>query len=58
MLRVTAVGPVPVDSIATLNDLAASRYDPESGLDLQVETPDGTPYRINLGGPDSRRPRR
>ena len=50
--RITAVGPVPVDSLDSLNRLAASRYDPDAGLDLQIEAADGTPFLLNIGGPD------
>ncbi|RUL88830.1 S1C family serine protease [Tautonia sociabilis] len=54
LLRITAVGPVPVTSMKALNELAASQYDPERGLQLQLEAIDGTPLMLTIGGPEPR----
>ena len=53
LLRITAVGPVPVTSLASLHELVAAQYDQEAGVQLQVEAPDGTPLRISIGGTGS-----
>jgi len=47
----TANGTVPVDTLEELNELAAARYNPQDGLTLQIETPDGQAFPVNIGGP-------
>ena len=49
-LRISAVGPVPVSTVEQLHQIAAAQYDPQTGLQLQVEAIDGTPLMLNLGG--------
>ncbi len=49
-LRIVAVGPAPVDSLASLNDAVTARFSLEEGVVLQVERPDGQTFLVAIGG--------
>jgi Do/DeqQ family serine protease len=51
-LRIGAVGPVPVRTLDELNRAVASKFSAEEGITLQIETLDGRPILVNIGGPN------